>query len=28
MALVGVSALVEPDAVVEIEAVAYIGGDS
>ena len=28
MALVGVSALVEPDAVVEIEAVAYIGGES
>ena len=28
MALVGVTALVEPDAVVEIEAVAYIGGES
>jgi enamine deaminase RidA (YjgF/YER057c/UK114 family) len=28
MALVGVSALVEPDAIVEIEAVAYIGGES
>jgi len=27
MALVGVTSLVEPDAVVEIEAVAYIGGD-
>ena len=28
MALVGVTALVEPDAVVEIEAVAYLGGDA
>jgi enamine deaminase RidA (YjgF/YER057c/UK114 family) len=27
MALVGVGALVEPDAVVEIEAIAYIGGE-
>jgi enamine deaminase RidA (YjgF/YER057c/UK114 family) len=27
MALVGVSALVEPDAVVEIEATAYVGGE-
>jgi enamine deaminase RidA (YjgF/YER057c/UK114 family) len=28
MALVAVTALVEPDAVVEIEAVAYVGGES